>query len=191
MNKFFTTANQEYTEGLNEVPLELDPDTEEPLNGLYAFTWDYFDSAINNSDIVKEYIWDVEVPSDATIIESGAVIFCNKFILSNKRLLCKDEKVCMRTIEANPWFIQWIKKPTPKMCALAVKCNGFTLRFIKKQTEDMCIDAVSQCGCTLRHVHIQTEQICIAALKQNSKAFEFVKDPFRSKFISTIIGSCE
>ena len=189
MNKFFTVANQTYTEGLNEIPLEFDPVTKEPLNGLHALTWEHFDSVIDNCDIVKEYIWDVEVPSNAITVELGVVLLCDKFILSNKRLLIKDKKICLRIIEANPWFIQWINKPTPQMCALAVKCNGFTLRFIKKQTEDMCLDAVSQFGCTLRHVHKQTEKICVAALKQTPKAFEFVKEPFRSKFISMIIGS--
>lgn len=169
-----------YSEGINSSP-----------GKLQVFNWEKFDDVIAESGISATYIWDVEILEDYIPYTDNLVITCNKIRLSNKRMACDDEDICLRILKNDPWFIQYIDNPTEEMCLTAVRANGFTLKYIKKQTEEMCLEAVKQYGVVLRDVLVQTKKIIAAALKQNPKAIEHIQEPFKSIFANLIIKYCK
>jgi hypothetical protein len=148
---------------------------------------------------IDGYIADVEIPSDAQIVNGKT----NKLVIKKitdikKHYLFTDYEWCLNAVQQSIFNLQFITNPTEDIYLVAVNANGNALKYITNQTADICMEAICanpeaiiyvknqslnmclavvvQDGLLLQYVKNQTDEICKAAIENTFHALLFVKD---------------
>ena len=166
----------EFKEGLNVDTIDFNPIDQCSPGGFYFCKYEDFGKWIYYREVKMDYMWDVKIPDDAKVVILDNKIKCNKFILSDSRIIWNNEQLCLDVVKQNGYALRWIKKRTRDICIEAMKQDGYALQFIEHQTNDICLAAVKQNGHALEWVKKQTEEICLEAVKQNREALAYVRE---------------
>lgn len=80
----------------------------------------------------------------------------------------------LKSIQNNPFAIQYVPEPTEEVCLAAVRRSGMTVRCITRPSKEVCIEAVRERPEALSAVLQQTPEICIEAVKKWPTALHYV-----------------
>ena len=129
-----------YSAGLNINPQEWN-DEECCDGGFYVCEFNDFPRWLGLRSGPMKYIYDVEIPEDATVCKFTHKIKCNKLILSNKRLISdleewKDVYFQLNAVNVNGYYsIGYISNPSELVQLAAVCLNGYSIQFISDPSE--------------------------------------------------------
>jgi hypothetical protein len=165
----------EFKTGLNDDTKKFDASDECKAGGIYFCELSKFLMWIKYKRTECIYYRLIDIPYDACVCISNDKYKTNKLILSERKLIWNDERMCEIAIKQSKIMLCCIKQQENEICKITVKQDGHMLEFVKNQTDEICKIAVAQNGRALRHVIKQTEEICIIAVHENGFALEYVK----------------
>jgi phage regulator Rha-like protein len=166
----------QFKTGLNVDTVEFDPTGECKEGGIYFCQYNKISIWIQYNETLCINYRIVTIPDDALVYIERDKYKANKMILSEKKDIRSDERICktLYTRGINP--IYGVIDQTEGICKMAVTENAMALKYIGKQTEEICKIAVAQYGLTICYVKEQTEEICKIAVAQHGEALRYVKN---------------
>ena len=176
----------QFKTGLNIDTLQFSPVGECKAGGLYFCEYDEISQWYSYGDKHCIYYREVKLPDDASVYTEYDKYKTDKFILSERKKIWTDIKICEMIIcrdivninDDEEWEhpLKYVENQTEEICKMAVKQNGFALEFVENQTEEICKMAVKQNGYALQYVKekYQTEEIWKIAIEKNEFALKHV-----------------
>jgi hypothetical protein len=188
----------QFKTGLNVDTVEFDPTGECKKGGIYFCRYDKIPMWIQYNQTLCINYRIVTILDDALIYIEEDKYKANKMILSDKKDIRTDEKICKlllaedidpiysvidqtdeickKAVTQNAFALRYIKDQTREICKIAVERNGYVLKYIGKQTNEICKISVARYGDALQYVKDQTDELCKIAVAQYGHALEYVKD---------------
>ncbi|AYV81163.1 MAG: hypothetical protein Harvfovirus19_8 [Harvfovirus sp.] len=170
------TTEQDTNVGFQyKIGLNVDPAV--PLNESSLYFTD-----INKIVFTVEYgeenymfFREVKVPDDATVISSNDGYIADKIVLSEKKEIWNDHKLCLVAVNQDRLLLMKVVNQTDEICSLAIKKDPSMLAHVRLQTKELCMLAIEGNPLVLTHVRIQTDELCLFAVERNPGAIHSVK----------------
>jgi len=171
----------QYREGLNidHIPLSLGHCSAGGLYLTYENCWYRWTSyGLSRPKMNMYYIWDVEIPDDATVItEDWTKLKATAIILSN----CRPIK------ELEAW-----KNPTFQRLATEDLDNygcEYNYTFFPNLTREQQLSMVSRSGSLIRFIDNPPKEVQIQAVKNGPRSIEYIKEPSEEVQMLAIKGN--
>lgn len=174
-NDISNNRNYHLKDGLN-----IDNNNINDINKEYGLNFCDLDTLLKWSfSLHYEYVYDVEVPDDAIVIEHYNRKRSNKLILKNYRHISEldiwnDNKLCIDAIRQHPMSLKYIKNPTKEQCIEAINIDGYVIKYINEPSYELCLLAVKKHGTAIQFITNKTKELCIESVTQNPYALKYV-----------------
>jgi len=175
----------QYQEGLN---IDTKPLNSHPCSagGLYLtfegylYVWLRY----NNQDMT--YVWDVEIPDEATVFEESLdKIKADRLILTRRRLIkdmedWNDIPLLLKATLRHWGQIGWLYEDNPDLQLRMVQYDPTLVRYIRDPSKAIQVEAVNRCGTAIMYIDEPCEEAQLEALRQDSRAYRWIPFPCSS-----------
>ena len=175
-----------YHEGLVTLKEKFDPLTEHG-SGLFFTREEHLQhwimGAMKGEDGIMYYIWDVELPTDAKMVQVSDTCYkTDQIIIRNRREIWQSPLYCAQILRTFGFLLEYVdpRLKTIDLCSIAVAQNGFALRFVPLEiiSDKLCWIAITHDPRTLSVVpsRFVTKEMCEKAVKSSAMCLKFVPD---------------
>jgi hypothetical protein len=166
----------QFQTGLNIDTKEFKPNGHCSAGGIYFCSKKNMLKWIKYSKTVCVNYRSVLIPDDAKIYTEKGKFKTDKIILSEKKHIWSDNKLCKKIVNYNPKLFKYCINQTDKLCKLAITKNAYTFRHVKDKTYEMSKFAVSKDGRAIQFIDNQTDELCKMAVTQNLLSLVYIKN---------------
>jgi len=185
----------QYREGLNIDPIPLSH-RYCSAGGLYVtfedcwYHWTAYRSnnpSLENSLSTMDYIWDVDIPDDATVIvEDDTKIKATAIILSNRRPIkdlteWKDPAFRQRAVAlyttSSDYNYRFFPSLTLEQQLRMVENDGYYIQYLAHPSEEAQMYVINMDPWDIKYIQCQSEAVQLEALKMNPAVIRYIRYP--------------
>ncbi|AYV80704.1 MAG: hypothetical protein Harvfovirus5_8 [Harvfovirus sp.] len=90
-----------------------------------------------------KYFRQVDIPDGAAVLTAGDGYVANQIILSERKEIWNDNRLCIAAVEQNPLVLKSVVNQTYEICKIAILKDPHVLKDVRDQTDELCLAAIA------------------------------------------------